>query len=93
MAEDEERVSQTDLSSVFEAGKPVYYSNQINTMTTLHDVRMSFGKLSPLKQAIYDVHVYLSLPAAKQLRDVLMRAVDQYEHDFGTIQLEPKKKT
>ena len=92
MAE-EERIPQADLSSVFEGGKPVYYSNQINTMTTLHDIRLSFGKMSPLKQAIYDVHVYLSMPAAKQLRDVLARAINQYENDFGEIPLEPKKKS
>lgn len=92
MAE-EEKAAQIELSSVFEAGKPVYYSNQISTTTTLHDVRMSFGKLSPLKQAIYDVHVYLPMTAAKQLRDVLIRAIDQYENDFGPIQLEPKKKS
>ncbi len=92
MAEEEESGGQTKISSIFEAGKPIYYSNQINTTTTLHDIRMSFGKVSPLKQAVYDVHVYLPMPAAKQLRDVLIKAINLYEADFGTIQLEPKKK-
>lgn len=79
-----------EILAAMEGGQPVFYANQINTVTTAFDVRISFGKLQITRPPSYDVHVYLSLPSAKQLRDLLNNAIQDYEKDFGEIMINPK---
>ena len=88
MAE-EKPIIEPEVAAAFDEGKPVYYSNAMHLNTGLHDMRISFGKRNPYGPVSYDVHVYLSLPAAKQLQIMLMDMVENYERNFGAIKLEP----
>lgn len=78
--------------AAFQPSVPIYYSNVINLNLTIHDVRLSFGKVRPGTDMTYDVAVYLPHTAAKQLSGLLSTAIDQYEKQFGEIRLEPLKK-
>ncbi len=92
MAEDKPAID-PEVSAAFEEGKPVFYSNNININTSLNDMRLSFGKSNPYGPNIYDVHVYISLPTAKQLLGVLVNHVSHYEEQFGVVQPIPKDDT
>lgn len=87
----QEKVS-PDLVASLEPGKPVYYANVVNCHTSLHDLKLSFGKANPVGTSTYDVNVYLPLTTAKQLLDLIQRAVVFYEATFGPINLEPISK-
>ncbi|MHA1565975.1 MAG: DUF3467 domain-containing protein [Alphaproteobacteria bacterium] len=90
MADDVNELS-PDVLAVFEGGKPVYYANSMNLVSSLHDIQLSFGKGNPLRTS-YDVHIYLSPPGAKQLALMLSNSIKNYEENFGEINLEPSKK-
>ena len=79
-----------EAASAYEEGKPVFYANALQVTTGLHDVRISCGKRNPLGPVSYDAHIYLSLPSAKQLSNILVDMIRQYEAAYGPIPLEPK---
>ena len=89
MAEEKPTID-PEVSAAFEEEKPVYYSNNININTSLNDMRLSFGKSNPYGPSHFDVHVYISLPTAKQLLAVLVNHIGNYEEQFGEVQPIPK---
>ena len=88
-AEDPNRTAAVELA--FASAGTVYYSNVVNIVTSMHDVRMSFGKLGLTGEVgAYEAHVYMPLPAVKQLQQLLGRVITNYESQFGEIPIEPK---
>lgn len=85
MADDKPTID-PEVAAAFEEGKPLYYTNHINVNTSLNDIRLSFGKKNPFGPSSFDVHVYMSLPTAKQLVGILFEHVHQYEEQFGEVQ-------
>lgn len=64
------------------------YSNLINANGSMHDVRLAFGRHTPPGAASYDVAVYLSYPAAKQLIQIVGSILSEYEKVFGPVSIE-----
>lgn len=72
---------------------PTVYANRLALTSTQHDVRIAFGRFkTPGLMPKYDIAVYLSYAAAKQLAETLTIALSAYEERFGEIVLEPKAK-
>jgi hypothetical protein len=80
--------TQEDIEAL-DSSKPTFYANAFHGALSLYDVRIAFGKGNPFQSGTYDMSVYMSMPAAKQLSRILVDLVAAYEEDFGEIPLEP----
>ena len=85
MAEEKPTID-PEIAAAFEEGRPVFYANNIHVNTSLNDIRLAFGKRNPYGPSSYDVHVYMSLPTAKQMVAIMIQHIGQYEQEFGEVQ-------
>ena len=89
---DQESPDDPSLRAVSTPEVPVFYANTISVAATLHDMRLTFGKVLPGSDLTYDVAIYLPYTAAKQLASMLNNVIAEHEKIFGEIRLEPIKK-
>lgn len=71
---------------------PTVYANLISVTGSMHDVRLTLGRHAPGGGGSFELAVYLSYPAAKQMVDLIQGILGSYEETFGPIHLEPAKK-
>lgn len=89
----EQRDNQDHSIEMLNQNIPTYYANQFHIEGTQHDIRIAFGKLvGPNSPPIFNGAVYMSYSAAKQLSQILINVVNNYEEQFGPIALTPKPK-